>query len=483
MLVRGAAGSIIILLAASAALAADAPPGDISAPAQQTQGATQTPAAPAVSALSASMSGPGPFPVLSALPADYFATTPYLLGEWPGIRSKLNDLGIQVSLTGVDEAVMNLSGGLRQNAQEAGQVALQAQFDLQKSLGLTGASVLMTLVSRWGRDAATDAGIPALQLLNEVYGRGNILRLEELAWNQKLFDDRIEITAGRLAFGDEVFSFPCDFINLTFCPGQPGNLVGDYIYNWPVSQWAAVGQLNFGSQGYFKAGIFDSNPAYLNTTPNPALWPTAPEDSQGVIVPAEVAWTPKFGALQGSYQVGGWWNNSAAPNVATSINGEPILVSGLPALPGHGRYGFSTVLQQQLTHDPANADPKNGLNAFVLATYADRRTSMLDYQIFWGVVQYGLGPWRPKDGFGIAVGTTHVNPNVADAQILANALGVGPGYVQRSEYVTEAWYGWQAAPWLNLKLDAQYVITPGGYTTPTNRNAFVLGVRTTIAFW
>ena len=125
MLVRGAAGSIIILLAASAALAADAPPGDISAPSQQTQGATQTPAAPVVSALSASMSGPGPFPVLSALPADYFATTPYLLGEWPGIRSKLNDLGIQVSLTGVDEAVMNLSGGLRQNAQEAGQVALQ----------------------------------------------------------------------------------------------------------------------------------------------------------------------------------------------------------------------------------------------------------------------------------------------------------------------------------------------------------------------
>jgi porin len=482
MLVRGVAGSMFVLFAGDAALAADAPPGDASAP-SQTQGPTQAPAPSAISASSVSASGPPPLPVLSALPADHFATTPYLLGEWPDIRSKLSDLGIQVSLTGVDEAVMNLSGGLRQNPQEAGQVALQTQFDLQKSLGLTGASVLMTLVSRWGRDAASDAGIPALQLINEVYGRGNILRLEELAWNQKLLDDRIEITAGRLAFGDEMFSFPCDFINLTFCPGQAGNLVGDYIYNWPVSQWAAVGQFNFGSEGYFKAGIFDSNTAYLRTTPSPALWPTFPDESQGVIVPAEIAWTPKFGALQGSYQIGGWWNNSAAPNVATSINGEPILVSGLPGLPGHGRYGFSTVLQQRLTYDPANADPKNGLNAFVLATYADRRTSMLDYQIFWGVVQYGLGTWRPKDGFGIAVGTTHVNPNVADAQIMANALGVGPGFVQRNEYVPEAWYGWQAAPWLNLKLDAQYVICPGGYTTPTNRNAFVLGVRTTVDFW
>ena len=381
MRVGGVAASMIVLLAGSAALAADVAPGDGSAPSQGTQGAAQTPAAPGSGA---SANGPTALPFLSALPADYFATTPYLLGEWPAIRSKLSDLGVQVSLTGVDEAVLNLSGGLRQNAQEAGQVALQAQFDLQKSLGLTGARFLVTLVDRWGRNAAVDAGIPALQLLNEVYGRGNIVRLEQFAWDQKLFDDRIEITAGRLAFGDEFFSFPCDFINLTFCPGQAGNLVGDYIYNWPVSQWAAVAKLNFGSQGYLQAGIFDANTAYLNTTPNPALWPTAPENSQGVIVPAEVAWTPKFGALQGSYQVGGWWNNSAAPNVATSIDGEPILVSGLPGVPGHGRYGFSTVLQQQLTHDPALADRKNGLNAFVLATYADRRTSMLDYQIFCG---------------------------------------------------------------------------------------------------
>ncbi len=486
MLIRGAAGSMgVILLAGSAALAADASPGDASAPSQEAQGATQAPAAPVVSASGASASGPAPFPVLPTLPlpADYFATTPHLLGEWPSVRSKLSDLGIDVSLSGVDEAVLNLSGGLRQNAQEAGQVVLQANFDLQKSLGLQGASFLVTLVDRWGRNAATDAGIPALQLINEVYGRGNIVRLEKFAWNQKLFGDVVEITAGRLAFGDEFFSFPCDFINLTFCPGQAGNLVGNYIYNWPVSQWAAVGKLNFGSEGYVQAGIFDSNPDYLSTKPNPALWPAFPDDSQGVILPAEIAWTPKFGGLAGSYQFGGWWNSDAAANVATSIDGEPILVSGLPGIPGHGRYGFSTVLQQQLTHDPGNADPKNGLNAFFLAAYADRRTSMLDYQIFWGLVQYGLGPWRPRDGFGIAVGTTHVNPNVANAQILANALGVGPGYVQRNEYVTEAWYGWQATAWLNLKLDAQYVICPGGYTAPTDRNAFVVGVRTTVDFW
>ena len=354
MLGRGVAGSVaIILLAGCAALAAEPSPADSAAPSSEAQGAP-----PVVSTSSASsVSSSAPF-LLPALPADYFATTPHLLGEWPGIRSKLSDLGINVSITGVDEAVMNLSGGERRIAQEAGQVALQAEFDLQKSLGLQGARFLVTLVDRWGRDAATDAGIPALQLLNEVFGRGNILRVEQFAWDQKWFDDRLETTVGRLAFGDEFFTYPCDFINLTFCPGQAGNLVGDYIYNWPVSQWAAVAKVNFGSEGYFKVGMFDSNTDYLSTKPNPALWPTFPDDSQGTIVPAEIAWTPKFGGLAGSYQFGGWWSNDTAANVATSINGEPILVSGLPGIPGRGRYGFSTVLQQQLARAPDNPDPE-----------------------------------------------------------------------------------------------------------------------------
>jgi porin len=420
---------------------------------------------------------------LPALPADYFATTPHLFGEWKEIRSKLSDLGIDVSLTGDDEAVLNLSGGQRQVAQEAGQVALQANFNLQKSLGLDGASVSLTLVDRWGRNAAADAGIPALQLINEVYGRGNIVRLEELAYRQKLFSDGIEITVGRLAFGGEFFTFSCDFINLTFCGAPPGNLVGNYIYNWPVSQWAAIGRLNFGSEAYFKAAVYDSNTAYLDTTPNPASLPSFPGHSQGALIPAEVGWTPKFGALMGDYKFGGWWDSATAVNVATSLNEEPILISKLPGLPGHGRYGFSAELQQQLTHDPASADPSNGLYVFFNATYADRRTSLLDYQIAGGIIQRGVGPSRPKDEVGFALGTTQVNPNLANAQIVANALGFGPGYVQRNEYEMEAMYGWQATGWLNLKYSAQYVVCPGGYSNPKNRNAFVLGVRTSIDFW
>jgi len=429
-----------------------------------------------------SLPAPEPTPYLTPCGDDpNYWSQPHLFGDWFGVRNSLENVGVDVDIQGVDEAVANLSGGLRRTAQEAGQVDLQAKFDLQKIMGLRGGSLEITLVQRWGRDLAEDAGIPALQLLNEVYGRGNILRLEELAYKQEMFDGQFHLSVGRLAFGDDFFSFNCDFINLTFCGAPPGNIVGDYIYNWPVSQWGAVGQWNLSSTVYLKSGVYDSNPAYLDTTPNIALLPSVPANSQGIIVPVELGWKPKFGDLMGDYKIGGWWNNSAAPNVATSLNGEPILVSGLPGLPGHGRFGFSTELQQQLTHDLASADPKNGLYAFFNATFADRRTSTQDYQIALGLFQQGVGS-RPKDGWGLAFGTTQVNPNIANAQAEANSLGVGPGYVQHNEYATEAWYGWQATGWLNLKIDAQYVICPGGYIAPTNRNALVLGIRTTVDF-
>jgi hypothetical protein len=103
---------MMILWAGSVAFAADASSGEASAPPQDAQGALQAPTPPVLSASGAATSGLPSLPLLSALPPDYFATTPHLLGEWPSVRSYLSDLGGDVSLSAVDEAVMNLSGGL-----------------------------------------------------------------------------------------------------------------------------------------------------------------------------------------------------------------------------------------------------------------------------------------------------------------------------------------------------------------------------------
>jgi porin len=63
----------------------------------------------------------------------------------------------------------------------------------------------------------------------------------------EIIDGAVDWKIGRITFGEDFASFSCDFQNLTFCGAQPSNLVGNYIYNWPVSQRAT--RLKFNPAG------------------------------------------------------------------------------------------------------------------------------------------------------------------------------------------------------------------------------------------
>jgi porin len=192
------------------------------------------------------------------------------------------------------------------------------------------------------------------------------------------------------------------------------------------------------------------------------------------MVPVELVWTPKA-PLTGTWRLGGWYDS------ASSIDGGlPGIVATIPGVGGvpdqnlgdqRGRYGIYESILQRLTVDGPDAQ---GWYTFLNSTFADHRTSFQDYQIALGFRHTGTFSWRPKDEVGFAVGTTHVN----SAALSPNAGG--------NEVPIEAWYGWQATGWLNLKFDAQYVINPGGrgYNAAGVKtdNAVVLGMRTEVHF-
>src|SRR5205085_10598849 len=134
----------------------------------------------------------------------------------------------------------------------------------------------LTLVDRFGNNLNTEAGIPALQLTNEVFGRGNILRLTELYYSQKLFDDRLELKGGRLPVGSDFFFGQCEFINLTFCGGQPGNIVGGYIFNFPAHYNTAKEVLNSTTVYHATPNDLTTTPPYLSTLPRSPYSSPAP---------------------------------------------------------------------------------------------------------------------------------------------------------------------------------------------------------------
>ncbi|WP_197082691.1 carbohydrate porin [Bradyrhizobium sp. LTSP885] len=405
------------------------------------------------------------------------APVPWLLGDWNGARTRLLNAGIDFQFGYTSELAGNATGGQRQQVAYTDQWVFGATFDLAKLGVVPGGTIQVTWTDRNGSNLSDDARLGTLQQVQEVFGRGQTLRLTDFWYDQKFVNGMVDWKIGRIPFGEDFASFACDFQNLTFCGAQPGNLVGNYIYNWPVSYWATRLKFNIQGFGYFQFGVFDSNPGYLDVSQS-AL-PVIYSGSTGLLIPAELAWLPKFGDLQGSYKFGGWYDTSTAPNVVTDINGNPAVLSGLPPQQSRGRYGGYISFVQQVLR-PSQASSAGALSLFLNATMADRRTATTDYQIAGGLTYTGPLPSRPQDDIGFAVGTTHVNSRVAWSEELQNLAGLGPIAVQGNEYAIEFYYTYRPLPGLQIRPNIQYVIDPGG--TSANPNALVFGLKTVANF-
>jgi porin len=211
------------------------------------------------------------------------------------------------------------------------------------------------------------------------------------------------------------------------------------------------------------------------------LWPVWYSDSDGVLIPFEIAWLPKFdgGRLPGSYKIGAWYSTATLSDVVSDVSGSVPPTTGLPAIQHTGLYGFYLNFQQQLTRN-ASLDPKGGLNAFVNFSIADQETSATWLQVAGGLIYTGPFTSRPHDQIAFAAGTTQVNPRLVGAQNTLSGLGLQPAVVRYSEYVFELQYGIAPVPGLTIRPNLQYVYRPGAISQ--NVNIFVLGLKTVINF-
>jgi len=404
---------------------------------------------------------------------------PWLLGNWGGARTRLFDMGVDLQLGFVGEAAYNAAGGVKSLGSFTGQSLFGATFDLEKLITLPNTKLQVSYTSRYGRNLVDDAGLDTLQLVQEVWGRGQTVRLTQLFLEHRFFEELLTVRWGRVAMGDAFAAFSCDFQNLTFCGSQPGNIVGNYIYNWPISQWGAIVKLKLPEFGYVQAGVYNQNGSYLSYTDK--LWPVWYPDSDGVLMPFEIAWLPKFdgGRLPGSYKVGAWYSTATLSDVVRDVSGGISAFTGLPAIQTSGLYGFYLNFAQQLTRN-ASTDPKGGLNAFVNFSIADQQTSVTWLQLAGGFVYTGPFASRPHDQIAFAAGTTQINPRLTGTQNTLSGLGLQPDVIRNPEYVFELYYGLAPVPGLTIRPNLQYVYTPGANSS--NVNILVLGLKTVINF-
>jgi porin len=447
--------------------AATPDPGAATAPAQETGSATPaTDPADAAKPTPKRQAGGARRNRVDPSPSSRVADTrarppPGIFGDWRGIRTAMAGKGVDLTARYGSESGYNVAGGERHRFRETGQFDLSAALDLQQMLGLTGGTFQSTITYRRGYDLGRAAGLGTLQQVQEVYGRGQTFRVTQFWYEQVIGADKAEIKIGLTSPAEDFAAFSCHFQNLSFCGSPPGNLAGDYWYNWPISQWGGRAKINLG-KFTVQLGAYEVNPKNLEKDFTLGHF----HGATGVLLPVELGWTTASGesGRVGSWKIGGWYTTANAPDVLLDRDRRPIVVTGLSPLTRKGRYGAYINIQQQLTGHAENGKSVNGLSVFLNVTQTDRATSTTDNQVALGLFHKGLIPRVPGDVIGFAVARTNVNGRVARGQLLDPAAPEP----QDAEYAAEVYYAIHPWPWLELRPNLQYIHHPGGLHSADN---------------
>jgi porin len=406
-----------------------------------------------------------------------FANTPFqlvlpsehLLGDWFTLRTKLEDRGITPTLTFVTDALGNPTGGIRQDFRAANNLGLDLGFDLEKLLGVHGGSFELSMSQRFGSSlSAKDIG--NVFTVQQVFG-GETFRVVDVAYQQTLLDDRVELRVGRIAAGDDFLVSPYNYVFVQ--NGFDGNPVSIFLNApgmtaYPNATWGALVKGRPTRRIYVMGGLYNGDASIRANRHHGLDWSMhGPAFAIG-----EVGYRrnglPGDPGLLGNYKAGLWYDDSRFLDFNTVARG------GSPHV-GRGNWGLYGLFDQVLARFGEQGSNRGfGVTGSALVS-PNQSVSQMPFFATAGFVVRGLFPSRPTDVGGLGVVSGYFSQDLQDSQRRAR---VG---VQRHETALELTYRFGfLGNALFLEPDLQYINRPGG--TGRISDAFAGGVQAGINF-
>jgi porin len=404
----------------------------------------------------------GPLPFQLILPREH------LLGDWYGTRTWLEDRGIVPTLTFVTDSLGNPSGGKEQGFTTANNVGLDLNFDLEKLCGLEGGSFLLSMSYRFGGSLSANY-IHNVFTVQQVFG-GETFHLINVAYLQKLFDDRVELRIGRIGAGDDFLVSPYNYVFVQ--NGFDGNPVGIFFNSpgmtaYPNDTWGALVKVRPTARTYIMGGVYNGDPSIRDNSNHGVDFSM----DGPLFAIAEIAYQPNSlpgdRGLLGNYKAGFWYDNSRFSDFNT---GEFE----------RGNWGFYTLFDQVLVRFGEQRSHRGFGIAGSFLVSPDQAVSQMPYFFTAALVTRGIFPSRPVDVIGLGVVYGHFSNDLQSFQRWAQQLDPNIG-VQSDETVVELTYRLvllKSA--LYFQPDLQYVFRPGG--TGGIPDALALGAQVGVNF-
>jgi len=404
----------------------------------------------------------GPLPFKLVLPREH------LFGDWFTTRTWLEDHGITPTLTFVTDSLGNPTGGSEQGFTTANNVGLDLNFDLEKLGVVEGGSFLLSMSYRFGGSLSANY-IHNVFTVQQVFG-GETFHLINIAYLQKLFDDRVELRLGRIATGDDFLVSPYNYVFVQ--NGFDGNPVSIFFNSpgmtaYPNDTWGALVKVRPTARTYIMGGVYNGDPSIRSNDHNGADFSM----DGPLFAIGEVAYQPNSlpgdRGLLGNYKAGFWYDNSLYTAFSTgAVN--------------RGNWGFYGMFDQVLVRfgEPASHRGFGVAGSFLASP--DQSISQMPYFFTAALVTRGIFPSRPRDIIGLGVVYGDFSNDLQGFQRRAQQLDPTVG-VQSYETVLELTYRLALLKSaLYVQPDLQYVFRPGG--TGRIPDALVLGAQVAVNF-
>ena len=362
----------------------------------------------------------------------YIQESPYLLGDFKGLRSKLQERGVDVQSSYIINtfAMRNRQKRISKGTYQ-GLYNLSVDLDSEK-MKLYKGGKLHILYQAGNKGLSSPDFLNTYSDMSSYNPIKSINQISELYYEQSIKDDLLNLKIGKQdANADfQALDTGFEFLNLSF----------SYIDNTPMplfpsQQMGVRARVKLPKGIYIQNGFYDGN---LKIGATPKSFFTGKNHYLNM---TEIYKLTDFKGKEGKYLIGDWIKTEEKEN-----------------------YGIYAGFEQKLTD--RLEDKSGGLSLFGQFGYA--RNSINDVPFYGGsgLIFKGITEKRKEDSIGIAFAWHQFSRFLHRTE---NST---------AEKVIELFYKIKLTEFLYIQPDIQYIIKPSG----TDKNALVFGVRSCITF-
>jgi porin len=426
---------------------------------------------------------------------------PTEIKDW---RAMLAERGFSFGIAYVGDNIGNVTGGTKRGAIHQGRFDFEADLDLEKILGWSGARAHANVFSIYGH-GLTHSNILNLATVSEIEALPET-RLYEAWLEQSFWGGKLQVKVGQQAADVEFFDSETDdlFINGTF--GWPAIKATNLPAGGPSPPIAVPGvrvKAALSDEITAFAAIFNGNPAApgdgdpqlrdkhgLAFRVNDAPWLIGQVRYDYVLAAAGHD-------LPGNITPGAWYHTGDFDDQHFTAAGISLADPGGDGIARklRGNYGIFGVVEQTL-YRPASVTQKGvsasvpGITMFARAAYSPPDRNLIDLYLDGGIGFVGFVPGRPIDRFGVGIAYMRISDAARQLDRDTQAFTGLPTPVRSNETVLEVIYEAHVKPGWLLQPYFQYVFRPsGGVPDPTDPtgvtrvgDAAIFGLTTTIKY-